>query len=197
MLRIRRVHDDFLPSNKSAIAQAQQILRERIPAITEADLEGILLNLNDPHQAQLAAMLWVAEDGRGRVKGMAHILYAPDVALVWLDWISVARGAPGGLGGALYERVRAVALHLGVPGIFLECLSDEPALCADKTMRVENGKRLKFYERYGARPIINTAWETPLPSGDETPPHLVFDGLGQEKPLRLKAARQIARDLGA
>lgn len=193
MLRIRRVHDDFLPSNRSAIAQAQQLLKDRIPAITAHDLEQIPEHLNNPHQSKLAAMLWVAEDGRGKVKGMAHILYAPDVGLVWLDWLSAARGAPGGLGGALYERVRAMALHLGAPGIFLECLSDEPALCADKAMRQENTQRLKFYERYGARPIINTAWETPLPSGDDTPPHLVFDDLGQDKPLRRAPARKIAR----
>ena len=53
--------------------------------------------------------------------------------------------------------------------------------------------RLRFYERYGAYPIINTAYETPLKSEEDNPPYLVFDNLGQGTELHLDKARTIVR----
>ncbi len=99
----------------------------------------------------------------------------------------------GGIGGALYERVREEALAAGVLGIFMECLPDDPALCRDQDVLEQNRSRLKFYERYGARPIINTAYETPVTPGGDCPPYLVFDNLGRETPLRRNTARRIVR----
>jgi hypothetical protein len=55
-------------------------------------------------------------------------------------------------GGALYDRVRSEALSLGVKGLFYECLPDDPALCRDPAILKQNRARLRFYERYGARP---------------------------------------------
>lgn len=45
-------------------------------------------------------------------------------------------------------------------------------------MRKQNADRLRFYERWGARPIANTAYETPVKPGDDNPPYLVLDRLG-------------------
>ncbi len=193
MFRIRRIHDDLLPSNREALEQVQAILRDRIPEAAEADVLGIPAQLSDPLTKQLRGLLWVAEDGRGRVSGFSHLLHAPDIGLAWLDWISAAREARSGVGGALYERTRDAARRMGVPGIFLECLPDDAALCKDEALRKENGRRLKFYENFGARPIIGTAWETPVPSGDDTPPYLVFDDLGQGTKLSAARARVLAR----
>ena len=60
-------------------------------------------------------------------------------------------------------------------------------------MRKENASRLKFYERFGARPVINTAYETPVNPGDDNPPYLVYDDLGQSQPLPLAQARKIVQ----
>ena len=46
----------------------------------------------------------------------------------------------------------------------------------------ENKARLSFYEQYGARPIINTAYEAPVKPEDTCMPHLVYDGLQSQKP---------------
>ena len=56
-----------------------------------------------------------------------------------------------------------------------------------------NRARLKFYEKYGARPIAGTAYETPVKPDDDNPPYLVFDNLGQERPLPAVEARRIVR----
>ena len=66
--------------------------------------------------------------------------------------------------------------------MFFECLPDDPALCRGPLILEENRARLRFYERYGARPIVNTAYKTPVKPGGDNPPYLVFDGLGQHFP---------------
>ena len=78
-------------------------------------------------------------------------------------------------------------------GPFFECLPDDPVLSPDEKIRAQNVARLHFYEHYDARPIINTAYETPLREGETDPPYLVFDGLGGQPPLRKDYARWCAR----
>jgi hypothetical protein len=43
---------------------------------------------------------------------------------------------------------------------------------------MQNRKRLGFYERYGAYPIINTKYEIPVHEEDDCPSYLVYDDLG-------------------
>lgn len=193
MFRIRRIYDDVVPSNKSAIEQVQEILRAQFPLAPESEAAGLPEKLRNPLKYRFRSILFVADDGR-KVKGFALLLHAPDLKFSYLDFISAAtRRTGGGIGGALYERVREEALLLGSTGIFCECLPDDPALSPDAKVRAENARRLGFYERYGARPIAGTAYETPLTAGDDNPPYLVFDALGQGKPLRRDQAKAIVR----
>ena len=193
MFRIRRIYDDVVPSNKSAIEQVQEILRAQFPLAPESEAAGLPEKLRNPLKYRFRSILFVADDGR-KVKGFALLLHAPDLKFSYLDFISAAmRRTGGGIGGALYERVREEALALGSIGIFCECLPDDPALSPEPRVRAENARRLAFYERYGARPIAGTAYETPLSPGDDNPPYLVFDNLGQDKPLRRDQGRAIVR----
>ncbi len=190
MFAIRRVYDCSIPSDRDAVAQVQEILRGQFPLLGEEDIRKIPDQLQDPVKHRFRAILFVAEDGR-RVKGFALVLHAPDLHFLFLDFISTAqKRTGGGLGGVLYERVREEALRLGCVGIFFECLPDDPALCRDPEVRRQNARRLRFYERYGARPIANTRYETPLRPGDDCPPYLVFDDLGRN--VRLPRRRAVA-----
>ena len=79
-------------------------------------------------------------------------------------------------------------------GVFFECLPDDEDRCADPTIRQQNAARLRFYEQYGARPIVGTAYESPVPHGDvDNLPHLVWDDLDTGKPLRAELAREVAK----
>ncbi|HRX77445.1 MAG TPA: histone deacetylase family protein, partial [Pirellulaceae bacterium] len=102
---------------------------------------------------------------------------------------------PGrGIGAALYEFVRDEALGLHANGVFFECLPDDEDRCSDPKIRKLNAARLRFYEQYGARPIVGTAYETPVPDGDtDNLPHLVWDDLDTGKPLKADMAREVAR----
>ena len=194
MFRIRRIYDDVVPSNKRAIEEVQAILRSQFPLAPESEAASLPEKLRNPLKYRFRSILFVAEGAQGRVKGFALLLHAPDLKFGWLDFISAATSRTGGgIGGALYERVREEALALGSTGIFCECLPDDPALSKDPKVRAQNARRLAFYERYGARPVAGTAYETPLTPDDDNPPYLVIDDLGQGKPLRRERAKAIVR----
>ena len=184
MFRIRRIYDSSLQTNREAINQVKEILHDQFPGLHKDDIGKINDQLVDPLKHRFRSILLVAEDSRRQVRGFALLMHATDLNFSYLDFISAARLATGrGIGSALYDKVREEALELGMIGVFFECLPDDPALCREKEVLKQNRARLRFYERYGARPIGNTAYETPLNEESDCPPYLVFDGLGRNKPL--------------
>jgi acetoin utilization deacetylase AcuC-like enzyme/GNAT superfamily N-acetyltransferase len=194
MFRIRRVYDDITPANKEAIAQVQEILRTQFFALSKRDIAKLPEQLRNPLKYRFRSILFVAEGTKGRIIGFALLYHGPMLKFCYLDYLSAAeRRTGGGIGGALYERVREEALDLNTVGLFFECLPDDPKLSRNPEIRKQNAARLRFYERYGARPIINTKYETPLKPGDDNPPYLVYDGLGQDGGLPRDVAREIVR----
>ncbi|HUT68941.1 MAG TPA: hypothetical protein VMW86_10405 [Dehalococcoidales bacterium] len=194
MFRIRCVYDDITPANQDAIAQVQDILRSQFPSLSKKEINKLPEQLRNPFKYRFRSILFIAEGIKGRVDGFALLFHEPALKFCYLDYISAAeRKTGGGIGGALYERVREEALDLNTLGLFFECLPDDPALSRNPEIRKQNAARLRFYERYGARPIINTAYETPLKQGDDNPPYLVYDDLGQDIELLRESARAIVR----
>jgi acetoin utilization deacetylase AcuC-like enzyme/GNAT superfamily N-acetyltransferase len=192
MFRIRRVYDDITPANRDAIAQVQDILRTQFPLLSRREVKKLPEQLRNPMKYRFRYILFVAEGIRGRVNGFALLLHEPTLRFCYLDYISTGpQKMGGGIGGALYERVREEALDLETIGIFFECLPDDPQLSRIPKIRRQNAARLRFYERYGARPIINTAYETPVKPGSDNPPYLVYDDLG----LGFALPRDFARDV--
>ncbi len=194
VFRIRRIHDDRIPIDKEAIAHVQSILRSQFRAISEKEISKLPDQLRNPLKYRFRSILLVADDLRGQVKGFALLLYISDQNFYFLDYISTAQQTIGrGVGGALYERVRDEAGSPGSSGLFFECLPDEPALCENPDVLKENQARLRFYEQYGARPISNTAYETPVTPGDDCPPYLVYDDLGTGNRPSRDTARNVTR----
>ncbi len=194
MIRIRRIYDDVLPVNRDTIRQVQEILRTRFSEVSEAEIAGLGEKLRNPFKQRFRSILFVAENLRHRVMGFAMLLHEPDIGFCYLDWIATARErTAGGVGGALYERIRQEAVALGAKGLFFECLPDDAALCPDKAMLKENRSRLRFYERYGARPMADTAYESPIKPDDICMPHLVYDGLDRRPAPRRSFARETVR----
>jgi acetoin utilization deacetylase AcuC-like enzyme/GNAT superfamily N-acetyltransferase len=194
MFRIRRVYDNTLIIDNDAIVQVQDILAKQFSGLSRKEISSLPAKLLNPLKYQFRTILFVADDQRHRVKGFALINYGPDLNFSYLDFISVqpTRDA-GGIGGALFEKVRDEAKNLKVCGIFMECLPDDPKLCRDKETLKQNKARLRFYERYGAVPIVNTAYETPLKKGDDCPPYLLFDRISTKKLPPLGAVKNIVR----
>jgi acetoin utilization deacetylase AcuC-like enzyme/ribosomal protein S18 acetylase RimI-like enzyme len=194
VLKIRRIYDDALPVNRETIQQVQQILRTRFGGGLEKEIALIGEKLRNPFKQRFSTIMLVAENLRHRVLGFAMLLHEPVIGFCYLDWIALAGGSSGGgLGSALYDRVRGEAVVLGVKGLFFECLPDDADRCPDASLLRQNRQRLRFYERYGARPIINTGYELPIKPEDTCMPHLVYDGLDRPQPLRPAFARKVVR----
>ena len=163
MFRIRRVYDDTTPADKDAIAQVKDILRAQFTGLPKRDTAKLPDELRNPLRYRFFSILFVAEGSKGRMNGFALLFHDPVLKFCYLDYISAAKQKTGGgIGSALYERVREEALYLNTVGLFFECLPDDPRLSRDPEIRKQNAARLRFHERYGARPIANTAYETSI-----------------------------------
>ncbi len=195
MFQIRRIHDDVLPVNQSALREVRKIFDSQFPTAPTSDIEHLAERLRNPFKKRFRTILYVAQDARHKVNGFAIVLHEPVIGFCYLDFIAAGKSSPGrGIGAALYEYVRDEALALRAKGIFFECLPDDADRCEDSKIRKENAARFRFYEQYGARPILGTAYETPVPGGDsDCLPHLCWDDLDTGKPLRVKLAREVAR----
>lgn len=194
MLRIVKLTDPHTPEGRAAVAEAQAIVRAQFPAMSPADISKIATLIEDPFSFGFASELLIAENAAGDVRALALLLYAADLRFAWLHMISTApRAQGGGLGMALYERVREEARAMGAEGLWFECLPDDPALSPDPAIRRQNVARLRFYERYGARPVMGTAYETPVEPGGHDSPYLVFDGLNAFALPKAERLRPIVR----
>jgi acetoin utilization deacetylase AcuC-like enzyme len=194
MFRIRRVLDVLVPADQEAVRQVGEIMVEHFSPLPAGEVEGLAERLRNPFQQKLRSLLFVAEKPQGRVQGFALLLHDPQLGFGFLDYIAAGSQLTGrGVGGSLYTRVREEAVALGDRGIFLECLPDERELCASEEKYRDNAARLRFYERYGARPIVGTLYEqTPL--GENYPyPYLVFDGLNRGQAPERSYARKVVR----
>lgn len=119
MFRIRRVFDDSFPVNREAVSQVQQILRDQFPQLAKNDVDKIPELLLNPLKHKFRAIVYVAEDPHGKIKGFALLSHDAQLKFCYLDYISAAKNITGGgIGSALYEHLREEALSLGVHGIF-------------------------------------------------------------------------------
>ncbi len=192
MFRIRRIFDDIVPADRYALEQVSAILKSQFELLDRHKIDRIPDLLRSPLKYGVRSIVFVAEDNRARVRGLAFLDHDVDLNFCYLDYLVSDRKLVGrGVGGALYARVRSEALSLGVSGIFFECLPDNPNLCRDPKILKENRARLRFYESYGARPIINTAYETPVTPEGDNPPFLVFDDLAQANALHRNYLKKV------
>ncbi|HOO99531.1 MAG TPA: histone deacetylase family protein [Bacteroidales bacterium] len=194
MFRIRKITNPFLEGNRQVMDGIKKIIKTQFPAISESQVEELPAQMVNPVDKKFQTSLVIAEDAKRNIRGFAILMHMSDLKFCYLDFLSVAPGLPtSGVGGSLYERLREEASSLGAIGIFFECLPDDPALCKDPASLPQNQKRLAFYERYGAYPVINTRYETPVSKTDDCAPYIVYDDLGTGRPLAAAELRKIFR----
>ena len=192
MFRIRKISNPGLDGNRQVIDRLKEIVRIQFPGIMAQQIEDISEKMVDPVKIKYQTSIIVADDFRGNIRGFASMLFMSDLKFCFLDLLAVNPDKPtSGVGGSIYDRIREEAFSLGSIGLFYECLPDDPTLCHDETKIRQNIKRLAFYEKYGAYPIINTAYETSVKEGDDSPPYLVYDDLGARRSLGADELKKI------
>jgi len=194
MFRIRSITSASLSQSERELSEVQRILRASFSALSPAEIDSLPAKLADPRAYRFQTTLLVAEDLRGDLHGFALALFASDVGFWYLDYIATGSTLRGnGIGGALYQRVRELALASAPIGLFYECLPDDPARCSDPAFAKQNAARLRFYAQFGARPIVGTGYETPLRPGELDLPHLVYDDLGTGRELGRDDCQRVMR----
>jgi len=195
MFKIRRVFDDTLSIDRQAITEVQKIIRDQFPDASETEeILSLPDKLKNPLKYRFRSILFVADNQHGNVKGFALVHHEPVLGFSFLDYLSVApRLSSRGIGGALYQRIREEAIQLRSECLACECLPDDTRLCNDPKLMIQNRSRLRFYERFGAFPVVNTRYETPLQEGDDCPPYLVIDILTLKKPPSSTWTRQMVQ----
>ncbi len=192
MFRIRKIHDAVSPANRDALEQVRAIIRAQFPRARDEDLDKVEQQLRDPLHFRYRSILFVVENARGLVRGFAMLLHLTDLNVAFLELISAApETTGGGIGGVLYEAVREEVEALGLHALFFECSVDDPNVIVDQVLLRQNQSRLRFYERYDARPILNNAYDSPVFPGDTDLYYLMVDRLGRPQPLRRALLRKV------
>jgi len=191
MIRIHRLYSTFLASDRDRLEQVKAIFKATFPDVADY-ADKIADQLDHPFKYGYHAVLLVSEVSLGKVSGFALCFLLPEIDSALLDYIAVAADARGrGVGTYLYEAAREHLKSRGSRGLYMEAAPDDPAVVKDAAVLEQNRRRLAFYERYGVVPISGTEFET---SVDDSPaPHLLFDGLGRDKPLGRSEARAAVR----
>jgi GNAT superfamily N-acetyltransferase len=196
MIRIRQIHDIHTPRNDATIARVQEIMRAQMAKVPSSYIEDLPLLIGDPVSARFSVVLFVAETGQGDVRGFAMLLHATDLGFGFLEMIAAAPGGTSrGVGGLLYERVRDEAIRRRLDGLFFECLTDHPEHQRSPEEHRQNVARLRFYERYGARPIVNSRYDEPDDEGRYQPMFLMYDPLGHDRLPGSNRVRRVVRAL--
>ena len=195
MFLIRRIYEDYLPVNKTAISEVQEIFKSHFPDAPLDDIQSLAERLSNPFLKRFRTVLLVAENSNHHVLGFAILLHDPELKFCYLDYMATGKKLTGrGVGGALYEHVREQARSLKVNGLFFECLPSAPDRCADPSLRKQNASRLRFYETYGVRAIVGTRYESAVPGGSsDCLPHLMYDGLDTGRELKAGFTKRLIR----
>ncbi len=194
MLKIRIIQGSAFPTSNERLEQVKEIYRLSFPGL-ESHAEKIPDMLLNPVKYGFTSVLIVAERSMGKIDAMALCLHFHEYKASFLDYIAVKPGVrSSGLGGALYEAVREYCKRIGTRGLFMEVQPDDPQLTTTKELLRESRSRLRFYERYGVRPILGTEYEMPV--GDPpTYAYLLYDALGQRTPLKRAFTKNAVRQI--
>ncbi len=191
MIRFRRLFDVSNEVDRRQLAEVHEIFLRVFP-YDAATADRIAAVMRDATKADFEPVLLTAEDERSRVLAFAFIYYFPELKCAYLDYIASHPDRPArGIGGALYEAVRELLVNKGGHGLFFDVPTDEAERLKDPARLPANKKRLRFYERYGALPVLGTLYnELPTQANDGWLTHLAFDGLGGRHPLRRAELRR-------
>jgi acetoin utilization deacetylase AcuC-like enzyme/GNAT superfamily N-acetyltransferase len=193
MFRISHVIGPHREHDRNRIAEIRELFEAAFPDYA-SEPDYIPQKLSDQASRGIPSVLLAAHGEGDRVIGFALADYFESIEYAYLDFLVTSEERRGrGLGGALYEALREDMIDRGAKGLFLEVPTDDPKQVATPAILKANKARLRFYERYGARPVIGTLYDQPIRPGKPAEPRLLYDPLQSEKPLEASALREVIR----
>ena len=195
MFRISYVLGAHREHDRRRIGEVHTLLTASFPYLAD-EPDYIARKLTDQTARGVPAVLLIAHGEGEHVTGFALADYFESIGFAYLDFILTRPEVRGiGLGGALYEALREDMIARGARGLFLEVPTDDPAQVKDPATLKQNRTRLKFYERYGAFPIVGTLYDQPIHPSEPVEPRLLYDPLDSKKPLTAEELRAVIRNI--
>jgi acetoin utilization deacetylase AcuC-like enzyme/ribosomal protein S18 acetylase RimI-like enzyme len=195
MFRINHVLGAHREYDRRCLTEIQALLEAAFPELA-GEHDYIVRKLTSAPARGYPSILLVAHGAGDRIVGFALADHFLPLGFAYLDFIVAEAERRGrGLGGALYEALREDLIARGAKGLFLEVPTDDPAQEKNPGSLKANKSRLKFYESYGALPIVGTFYDQPIRPGHPAEPRLLYDPLRNEKPLEASEARRVIRTI--
>ena len=197
MFKIRQVHDAVSSDNQMALSAVLNIYQEAF-AYYPQYAARIAELLKFTSEQEFDVILLVAEGRKKRIVGFTLCFYFTRQRYAYLDYIlASAKRNTRGYGTALYEATCEHLLQRKCKGLFMDVPTDDATLLIDQSELAVNQRRLAFYERFGARPVSNTLYESTRNKANQGFfTYLVFDDLELGKhPSRREARDIVARIL--
>ncbi len=193
MFRISHVLGTHREHDRRCIAEVQALLVAAFPDL--ADVPDYIERRVAGQLSRTYPTILLAAHGPGdRVMGFALADHFEWLGHAYLDFIVTEAEQRGrGLGGALYEALRQDLMARGAKGLFLEVPTDDPKQVVNPAHLKSNKNRLRFYERYDARPIVNTLYDQPIRPGNPAEPRLLYDPLDGDETLDAGVVREVIR----
>jgi len=189
MIRFRRLFDIVTDHDRQQADEIRTMFNQAFPE--EMRAAERYLDYISGRRAEFETIVLIAEDQTGAVLGFSLSMYFPEMKYAYLLYIASTPARPArGIGGALYEALRELLVKKKTKALFLDAGPDDPKRLKDPAGLAVNRRRLKFYERYDIRPIVNTAYdEIGNPKNDGYIVSLLYDPLGRNRPLPRAAAK--------
>jgi len=184
MFRIRQIHSAHTPQDQIALAAVMGIYEKAFPHYQQYTATIAEL-LKFSSQQDFEVILLVAEGDKDRILGFTLSFLFPRLKYAYLDYVaSDPSRSPRGYGVALYERNREVLKEAGCKGLFMDVPPDDVERLKETFRLKTNQRRMSFYERLGARPIIGTKYDSVTHKANQGYfTDLVFDDFGLPGPL--------------
>ena len=194
MIRFQRIFALSTEPERRIFDEARELFREAFPSEKSA-IDRIEKMIVDRARLDFLPVMLVSMDAKRHVTGLTFTYFFPEIQFAYLQYIASDPQRPArGLGGALYESLRELLKQKGARGLLLDVPPVEPEKLDDPARVAVNRKRMRFYERLGAFPVVGTQWD------DETNPRndghlrtLLYDDLGRNARLKRSDARKAVR----
>ncbi|GAC1468881.1 MAG: hypothetical protein NVSMB9_12020 [Isosphaeraceae bacterium] len=195
MFRISHVLGAHREHDRRYIAEVHSLLAATFPDLAQ-EPDYVSRKLLDQASRGTPAILLIAHGAGEHVAGFAIADYFESIGFAYLDFIVTRTEERGrGLGGALYEALREDMIARGARGLFLEVPTDDPSQVSDPALLKQNKARLKFYERYGAYPVVGTLYDQPFRAEIPVEPRLLYDPLNSSKPMTADELRSVIENI--
>jgi GNAT superfamily N-acetyltransferase len=193
-LTIKHLDNGISDYTKKMLKIIGEELRKEYPRLNNKEVGEIFARFNRTVKCKTNTYIFIALEDES-ILGFVIILFEPKLKYMYLDYIHILKEHQGkGLGHILYEKTRSFSKEIGATGILMDVYTDDSDEWKDENKLTLNKRRLKFYEDFGALPIINTDYEKRFDDVYK-PCFMLLDPLDKKSPYSNQYAKKVLESI--